>query len=407
MLLTRANASRTLALLLLGMSACSSPSESEPLPWVAGSSPGGASSISGASGAVGVGLSNTSSGGSSAGGSQSSTTGGGSSGTGAGHAGTAGSSSNPFSGASAGGSSGGSAAGTPGTGGTLAGAGSGGNVGAGTAGSAAGSGGAAAGSGGGGNSVAADPSAGCGKANPPTGTRSSPLNVANHQYYVKLPQNYDPSTPYRLLFVFHPSGNPITWAEDNAGFPQTDAAKQAVIVYPKSAGTGWEQVDIAMFDPLYESLTNNFCIDKKRVFATGESSGGDYSSVLGCEKATKVRAVGPTAAKPMAGVGLNPGNRTCSGQSAAYVIHGKNDNVVGAQAGIQTRDFHLAKNHCGTMTTPVQGFTDRLSNCVEYSGCDEGYPVFWCQHEDPNYSNTNHGWPAFAAKFLWQKFTEY
>lgn len=279
-------------------------------------------------------------------------------------------------------------------------------------------GGAGAGSGGapsGGD--APRPSAGCGKAPGQTGSAGSPLNVANHQYYFKLPMTYDNSKPYPLLYVFHPSGNDIDWAEKNAGFEATPARQNAIIVYPKSAGNGWEQVDIALFDPLHKQLTDNYCVDLARVFATGESSGGDYASVLGCEKADKVRAVGPTAAKPMSGVGLNPSTRTCTGKTTAYVIHGKADSVVGAQAGIQTRDFHLAKNNCGTMTTPVAGYTDNLSNCVQYQGCDEGYPVFWCQHEDPEYYQrdpmtgiqvgTNHGWPKFAGKFLWEQFSKF
>jgi polyhydroxybutyrate depolymerase len=368
----------------------------------------------------GAGASVSGSGGSSGGSSGATGAGGGKAGAAAGGAAGTGVSGSAAGGAGSGGKGGGlggAGAGTAGSGGTP----SAGSVnmpgGAGGKGGAAGTGGAAGGNAAGtssggsggssGGSAAVDKSAGCGKAPPQPGSAGSPLNIANHQYYVKPPMNYDNATPYRVIFGFHPSGNPIDWAEKNLGFDKTDAATQAIMVYPKSAGNGWEQVDIALFDPLYDQIINNYCVDKARVFATGESSGGDYSSVLGCEKADKVRAVGPTAAKPMAGVGLNPNSRTCVGIASAYVIHGKNDSVVGADAGIQTRDFHLAKNHCGTMTVPVEGYTDTLSNCVEYQGCDEGYPVFWCQHTDPEYSNTNHGWPKFAGRFLWEKFSQY
>jgi hypothetical protein len=89
------------------------------------------------------------------------------------------------------------------------------------------------------------------------------------------------------------------------------------------------------------------------------------------------------------------------------VIHGKNDNVVGPANGPKTRDFYVALNHCGTTTQPVAGYTDTLSNCVQYQGCDAGFPVYWCLHTDPNYSNTNHGWPAFAAKMTWGVFSSY
>jgi hypothetical protein len=80
---------------------------------------------------------------------------------------------------------------------------------------------------------------------------------------------------------------------------------------------------------------------------------------------------------------------------------------VGPENGPLTRDFYRALNHCTSMSQPVTGYTDTLSNCVEFQGCDSGFPVFWCQHTDPEYSNTNHGWPRFAARFLFEKFSTY
>jgi polyhydroxybutyrate depolymerase len=47
-----------------------------------------------------------------------------------------------------------------------------------------------------GDKVPPEPSTGCNKANPQTGSAQSPLTVSGHQYYVKLPTNYDASKPY-------------------------------------------------------------------------------------------------------------------------------------------------------------------------------------------------------------------
>ncbi|MFO7179531.1 MAG: hypothetical protein DIU78_012605 [Pseudomonadota bacterium] len=275
--------------------------------------------------------------------------------------------------------------------------------------------GGAGGSGGSGGSTMsggkapADPSAGCGKANPQTGSGQNPLTVSGHQYYVKLPNGYDANKPYPVLFMFNPTNNPITWAEQNAGFESNGARDAWIRVYPHPANpsSGWGANDVSFFQPLYDTITNNFCVDKARVFAAGESSGGDFSSILGCEHADKVRAVAPCATKPVQQYPLTVAQRSCTGQVTAVVIHGKSDNVVGPENGPRTRDFYLQLNHCGSSSEPVQGYTDSLSNCVRYQGCDEGYPVFWCQHSDPEYNNTNHGWPRFAAKFIWEHFSTY
>ena len=268
--------------------------------------------------------------------------------------------------------------------------------------------GAAGNSTGAGGKAAADPSTGCNKANPKAGSSGSPLTVSGHQYYVKLPTNYDASKPYPAMMMFNPTGNPLSWAEANAGF-ETAGPKEAWIrVYPTMANNanGWGASDVAFFAPFYEEVLASFCIDKARVFAAGESSGGDFVSILGCEYGDKIRATAPAATKPVNGYALDvPIKRQCKGEVTAVVIHGKNDNVVTPANGPKTRDFYAALNHCGTTTMPVSGYTDTLSNCVMYQGCDAGYPVYWCNHTDPNYSNTNHGWPAFANKFLWALFS--
>lgn len=276
-------------------------------------------------------------------------------------------------------------------------------------GGAAGMGGGSGGTTSGGGKAPADPSAGCGKANPQTGSGQNPLTVSSHQYYVKLPGGYDANKPYPVLFMFNPTNNPITWAEQNAGFENNGAKDAWIRVYPHPANmnSGWGANDVSFFQPLYDAITNNFCVDKARAFAAGESSGGDFSSILGCEHADKLRAVAPCATKAVPQYPLNAAQRSCTGQVTAVVIHGKMDTVVGPENGPLTRDFYVDLNNCDSSSQPVQGYTDSMSNCIEYQGCDEGFPVFWCQHTDPEYNNTNHGWPRFAAKFIWETFSTY
>jgi poly(3-hydroxybutyrate) depolymerase len=262
--------------------------------------------------------------------------------------------------------------------------------------------------GGAGGKVAPNPSMGCNKQNPQTGSAGSPLTVSGHQYYVKLPTGYDPTKAYPTMIMFNPTNNPIDWAEKSAGFEATGPKESWIRVYPHPANTnaGWGAGDVAFFEPLYEQITGSYCIDKARVFAAGESSGGDFSSILGCEHGDKLRAIGPCATKNVPQYPLDADERQCKGDVTAVIIHGKNDSVVGTENGPKTRDFYVAVNHCMSMTMPVTGYTDKLSNCVMFQGCDAGTPVYWCQHEDPNYGNTNHGWPAFAPKFLYSLFSQ-
>ena len=157
----------------------------------------------------------------------------------------------------------GTSGGSGGGGGTMGGGGSGGGAGGMTA----------------GGKAAPRPSGGCNKANPQVGSANSPLNVSNHMYYVKLPTAYDASKAYPVIFMFNPTNNPIDWAETAAGFEQNGAKDGAIRVYPHPANekNGWGAGDVSFFKPLYDKVATDYCADLERMFAAGESSGGDFS----------------------------------------------------------------------------------------------------------------------------------
>jgi polyhydroxybutyrate depolymerase len=274
----------------------------------------------------------------------------------------------------------------------------------GTGGSSGGSGGGSAGAGGGGGKVAANPSAGCGKASPQTGSSGQPLNVSGHNYYVKLPASYNAATPYKVMIVFPPTGNPITWSEQSAGYEQT--APDAIRVYTHMSveSSGWQPNETSFFKPLYDKITGDYCIDKNRVFAGGESSGGEFAGFVGCENGDLLRGVVPNAPK-MTSWKIDPASHTCKGNPTAIVSWSEKDNVLQQPAGSAFRDFYRTLNMCQTTSTAVQGYTDALSNCKLFDGCKEGSNVYYCMHSDPNYGNTYHGWPGFMAKMSWGVFS--
>ena len=62
----------------------------------------------------------------------------------------------------------------------------------------------------------------------------------------------DASKPYPVIFMFNPTGNPISWAEQNAGFEKNGAKDGAIRVYPDPASesSGWGSGDVSFFEPL-------------------------------------------------------------------------------------------------------------------------------------------------------------
>src|SRR5690606_27795236 len=111
----------------------------------------------------------------------------------------------------------------------------------------------------------------------------------------------------------------------------------------------------------------------------------------------------PTAPK-QTGWQINLASQNCKGNPTAIVIWSEKDNVLQQPAGAAFRDFYRDMNGCDMSSTPVEGYTDAKSNCKMFDGCMAGSNTYFCMHEDPEYSNTYHGWPKMAGAMTWSVF---
>jgi poly(3-hydroxybutyrate) depolymerase len=154
--------------------------------------------------------------------------------------------------------------------------------------------------------------------------------------------------------------------------------------------TGWANVDgqdIQFMKDLVSAAQKDYCVDSQRVFAVGFSYGAMFSYAIGCELGGIFRAIAPMSGALLSGCKL-------SGKPMAmWGSHGTSDSLVPVASGREARDKILHQNHCGTQTVPIDP-----SPCVAYQGCDEGFPVTWCEwagdHNRPPFGNS-----AVAAFF--------
>ena len=256
-----------------------------------------------------------------------------------------------------------------------------------------------------------DPSAGCGQA--PGQTGNTPIGNGN-SYLVSLPQNYDRNKAYPLYFDFHnTSSDGPRYSTRGDGFSR-DAKNNAIFVYPtaRNIGGGWGSADFQMFDPLYNRITDQFCVNKAAVFATGYSSGGDYSGMIACEHGDKVTGIAPVNPKPVGGYQVtNPEGRNCKGNVKAIIIYGNNDTVLNAYMGASGRDmaeFYRVKSGCSTNTSDMPGYPQ----CKTYQGCMAGAEVSYCPHNwgyggDGASNGAGHGYPNWTTGMFWDATAEF
>jgi poly(3-hydroxybutyrate) depolymerase len=248
---------------------------------------------------------------------------------------------------------------------------------------------------------------GCGaSAWPASGTFN--INVAGtpREYIVTLPTNYAATKPYKLIFAWHGLGGSAAQVAGQGGFGgfgasyayyglQAMADNTVIFVSgqgldPYDAGAGWpnrNDEDIAFTKAMLQWLQSKYCIDDKHIFSVGMSYGGIMSDTVGCEMGDVVRAITPMSGEgPYSYFGAKP----CVGEVAVWMSHGNQDTTVPFEAGVASRNHWIAANHCGSVTKAVGPGT-----CVEYQGCDQGYPVDWCEFDG------GHTIPSFATQGIW------
>lgn len=241
-------------------------------------------------------------------------------------------------------------------------------------------------------------SPGCGSTTPPkSGRFSIDVSGTKREYILAVPDNYDPNHAYRLIFAWHPLGGSAEQVATGFGGGyyglQSRANGSAIFVSAEGIEQGWANTggrDVAFARAMLERFRAELCIDESRIFSTGFSYGGMMSFALGCAMGDVFRAIAP-----MSGA-LYSGCEKGDHPVAMWGFHGDADNVVPLANGRSGRDVFIERNGCSQQTKPIDP-----SPCVSYEGCDEGYPVVWCEFSG-GHSPTNN-----SGEAIWKFFSQF
>jgi hypothetical protein len=234
---------------------------------------------------------------------------------------------------------------------------------------------------------------------PTTGLKTVQSSGEERQYFVQLPDNYDPAGPaLPIIFAYHGTGGTYElWL--NGFYDLADeVGNHAIMVFMQAkpdpgVGYQWDfDVDFQYFEDVLAALTTRLNIDPNRVFVTGHSSGGGMAHELGCNFGDVIRGTAPVS-------GILK-SISCKGSVAVLQIHGLNDTLVPWGTGEAGHQFWVLYN----------GFTIDLSTegihpvCIDHSMGGSPYPVQWCLHEEGTGADA-HDWPSFASESIWQFFS--
>lgn len=248
------------------------------------------------------------------------------------------------------------------------------------------------------------PSAGCGKANPPNGQRMIMTGNTQARFVVNVPANYDPQKPLPLGFAFHGYN-----LGDCSGGCSGYKALNAITVYPKSIGPGWEYPvnllgpNFKFFEDMVALMKAEYCVDENRIFVAGVSSGGQFVEHLACRYGDWLWAVSPVAAYVDKGVDM-----ACKGTPPQIIIHGVTDRA--GNYGQSVAELYARRNGCTTAPTAaiakarmemMAAFSAKAAEyrCVNWEGCTAN-PVRYCIFSQITYNNLTHGWPRVGGMLI-------
>ncbi|WP_318398166.1 cellulose binding domain-containing protein [Plantactinospora sp. KLBMP9567] len=250
--------------------------------------------------------------------------------------------------------------------------------------------------------------AGCGRTPTLTnGTHSIQSGGKTRSFVLRIPDNYDNSRPYRLVFGFHWLGGNANSVVSQSYYGLLPLSNNSTIfVAPEGLNNGWANSggeDVTFTDNMIQTIGNALCVDTAQLFSLGFSYGGGMSYALACARADVFRAVAIYAGGVISG---------CNGgtQPIAYLqAHGLSDNVLSISGGRAMRDRFVRNNGCTAASPPEPAQGSGTHTAFHYSGCSAGHPVAWYAFDGghtptPQDAGSNAPW---LPQETWTFFTQF
>lgn len=255
--------------------------------------------------------------------------------------------------------------------------------------------------------------AGCGKTPTLTsGTKTVTVNGKQRRWILRIPDGYNKTQPYRLIFGLHWRDGDMT-SVDGGSAPyyglKALAKNSAIFVAPDGLNKGWANQggeDITFIDTIRQQIENDLCVNEKLRFSLGFSYGGAMSYSLACSRAKDFRAIAVLSGALLSG---------CSGGNdpiAFYGQHGVRDSVLPISMGRDIRDRFVKNNGCQNMQAREPAKNSRQHIMNVYQGCKSDYPTQWTAFDAdhvalPGDTGGDAGVNSFTPADVWKFFSQF
>ncbi len=183
----------------------------------------------------------------------------------------------------------------------------------------------------------------------------------HREWWVYVPKSVDQTKPYPAVFVFHGAGGSADEIADRSGWADAADRHGFMILCPGASrknsvrrvsnmvtnelfrsfwNTGEAEperpADILFLDYLYAWVTEHYPVDKSRIYASGQSSGGMMTWTSACSRPDYFAAAAPVSAKVRSIDGDRPCDFSASSQMPVMCCMGLEDRAF--PGGFATED---------------------------------------------------------------------
>lgn len=208
-------------------------------------------------------------------------------------------------------------------------------------------------------------SAGCGKTSKAGFTcYTVTFEGAKRNWCMMIPTSYDKQRPYNLVLGLHGCGGNNKSVHKHRAPMEKNGEKDFLFAYPQAKSSCWSDKDIPFVKHVISLAQSKHCLDSKRTFVHGMSSGGGMS--------TKVARAG--LVKAFASVS---GGGGATAMPAWYYAGTTDSYYKTISSGVQ---YQHRVNGCKKTSKPIPG-----TPCVKYDGCK--HAMTYCEDK------RGHVWP--------------
>lgn len=260
-----------------------------------------------------------------------------------------------------------------------------------------------------------------GKAAPTGGNRRATLQHGgrSRSYILHVPAGLSVGTPLPLVFDLHGASGSGSSQQSQSGWDSIADRAGFLMIYPDGidgywnvddtcCGTAGSQKidDVGFLKEIIGQLSNELCVDARRIYVTGFSNGGGLAHRIGCDAANVIAAIAPiatdlrtkpcNATRPISMMefrgtadSLEPYEGGLVGPAGGQYL------AVGAKASLK---LWADINQCTGTTTTIDKY------CESYTTCKDGVEADLCSLPGVDHAPYRNNLNFNVADTAWKMF---